>query len=207
MSKYRLNVNVTGDDLNTIYAAKQRIVIAKHTAEQKSNVAWVSFKPFEHNTVDWETDFALYAATGEIQGGAKIAKLSDCSGQTQINATFANGYFSSSQPDNQIGPNSYEITNSDKDNALLTFGLAQSISVNGTAYDEHPINAILVPRGNSAVMTPIEKIDVFLESNIESSTVLSRIYTKCITLVYQGDTTELSLNYDPINGIFYPASK
>jgi hypothetical protein len=76
MSKYRLNINLEGVDLDTIYEAKQQVVIVKHTAECKSAVAWVSFRPFERNTIDWETTFAIYASSGETQNGATISKLS-----------------------------------------------------------------------------------------------------------------------------------
>jgi hypothetical protein len=51
MSKYHLNINLEKSDLDAIYAAKQHVIIVKHTAERKSAVAWVSFTPFEHNTV------------------------------------------------------------------------------------------------------------------------------------------------------------
>ncbi|MFA9381160.1 MAG: hypothetical protein ACERKO_08875 [Acetanaerobacterium sp.] len=207
MPKYRLNINFSGNDLDTIYTCDQRVVIVKHTEERKSSVAWVSFKPFAHNTVDWETLFALYASSGAVQSGAQITKLSDCVGQCQLNTIFSSGYFSSTAPDDTIGPNSYEITNSSPDDAFLTFGLAQSVSVNGTAYNNSPINAILVPRGQFAVMTPIEKIDVFLESDINNATVLSRISSKSILLSYSGDVVDQSLNYDAVNGTFYPVSK
>jgi hypothetical protein len=204
MSKYRLNINFEGVDLDTIYEARQRVVIVKHTAERKSNVAWISFKPLEHNTIDWETAFAIYASSGEVQGGATISKLSEIVGQRQINTIFNNSYFNATEPDNTIGINSYEVTNQDKDDYKLTFGLAQNVSVNGTAFINLPINAIVVPRGHSAVMTPVEEVDVFLEANIDSSTVLSRIDNKSISLSYTGNTTELNIKYDSVNGVFYP---
>jgi hypothetical protein len=207
MSKYRLNINFEGADLDTIYEARQRVIIVKHTAERKSAVAWVSFTPFEHNIIDWETDFAIYASSGEVQGGATISKLSEKVGQGQINNIFDSGYFNATQPDNTIGANSYEVTNQNKDNYKLTFGLAQNVSVNGTTFANNPINAIVVPRGHSALMTPVEEIDVFLDANIDNSTVLSRIDSKSIALEYTGDTVELSIKYDSVNGVFYPANR
>ncbi|MDR2359938.1 MAG: hypothetical protein LBD85_01480 [Oscillospiraceae bacterium] len=203
MSKYRLNITFGDNALDIIHAAKQRVVIVKHTAERKSMVAWVSFKPFERNTIDWENDFALYASTGETQSGATITKLSDCEGQCRTNAIFNKGYFSSIVPDSTIGANSYEATNKDFDVTALTFGLAQSVSVNGTAFDNHPINAILVPRGHNAVMTPVERIDVFLEAEIDSSTILSRIDSRSLALTYADGTDELSIAYNTEIGEFY----
>jgi hypothetical protein len=81
------------------------------------------------------------------------------------------------------------------------------VSVNGTAFANHPINAIVVPRGHSAVMTPVEEIDVFLEANIDNSTVLSRIDSKSLSLAYSGDTVEITVKYDPVNGVFYPVNR
>jgi hypothetical protein len=54
-------------------------------------------------------------------------------------------------------------------------------------------------------MTPIERIDVFLEANIDTSTVLSRIDSRSCTLTYGEGTTELSLIYNSVNGVFYSA--
>ncbi|MDR1649170.1 MAG: hypothetical protein LBR71_02825 [Synergistaceae bacterium] len=207
MSNYRLNIRFTGDDLDTIYACRQRVIIVKHTAEQQHKVAWVSFNPFEINTVDWETRFSLYASTSEVQGGAKISKLSTHDGQTQLNTIFDRGYFSATEPDDSINSSSYKVTNRNSDEKMLTFGLAQSVSVNGTAYMDNPVNAILVPRGQSAVMTPIERIDVFLEANIDSSTVLTRIDSRSLALTYGEGAKEFSLSYDSVNGVFFQASK
>jgi hypothetical protein len=205
MPSYRLNINFSGSDLDTIYKAGERVVVVKHTEERNSLIAWVSFKPFERNTIDWETQFALYAASGEIQSGAVINKLSDCMGQCRVNSIFENGYFSKTEPDDSIGLNSYEVTNHDGDKKILTFGLAQGVNVNGIAFPNNPINAVLVPRGHHAVMTPTERIDVFLEARAENSTVLSRIDSKSVSLTYSGDVRDISLNYDPKNGAFYTA--
>jgi hypothetical protein len=207
MSKYRLNINFERAELDAIYEKHQQVVIVKHIAERKSAVAWVSFKPLERNAIDWGTDFTLYASSGEIQGGATIHKLSARAGQTQINVIFDNGYFNATQPDNTIGPNSYEVTNQNKDDPKFTFGLSQSVSVNGTELTDLPINAIVVPRGHSALMTPVERIDVFLEVDIDNSMVLSRIDSKSISLAYSGDVVEITIEYDPVHGVFYPVNR
>ena len=46
---------------------------------------------------------------------------------------------------------------------VLTFGLAQNVVVNGEGFPNHPINAIYVPFGQAATMTPIERIDIYLK--------------------------------------------
>jgi len=57
--------------LQILYRAKEKIVIVRHTAESTdTQVAWVTFEPFMNNTIEWETQFALYASNTEIQNGA-----------------------------------------------------------------------------------------------------------------------------------------
>ncbi|MDR1015776.1 MAG: hypothetical protein LBL86_12495 [Coriobacteriales bacterium] len=203
-TKYRLTIDFDAADLDKIHENKQRVIIVKHTKEQKSAVAWVSFDPLEHNTVGWGDAVVLYASSGEVQGGSKIITQSKIVGTPQIETVFDGGSFRLIRPDNTISPTSYEVTNQDMSESELIFGLAQSVTLNGTqTFPDYPINAVIVPQGHSAVMTPIEGIDVFLAANIDSSTVLSRIDSTSIALTYTEGTVELSIRYDPANGVFY----
>lgn len=67
MNKYNLNVHFSEEELKVIAKAYQKVVLVKHSGgDTDSSVAWVSFKPFQHDTVDWETHFAIYASNTEV---------------------------------------------------------------------------------------------------------------------------------------------
>ncbi|MDR2888245.1 MAG: hypothetical protein LBV33_00165 [Lachnospiraceae bacterium] len=205
MAKYRLNIEFTEKDLSTIYNADEKVIVVKHTTAGENNqVAWVSFKPFIHNTIDWENDFAVYASTTEIQGGATISKLSDKYAGTKIVYELSKGYFANAIPTDELAENTYAVKNMMKDNDALTFGLAQSVAVNGQAFVNHPINAISVPYGQGAYMTPVEKVDVYLRNDIRSSTVISRIMSIALPVEYSGSEGEHTITYDGAIGKFFP---
>jgi hypothetical protein len=129
--------------------------------------------------------------------------MSDCVAKEQTNAHFDKGWFSSFSS-YDLPANTYKLTNKAATPRVLTFGLAQSVLVNGKNFDNHPINAIPVATGHSATMSPIEKISVYLAANLDTSTVLTEVDSPTIDLTYSGDTTELSIEYNPDKGMFYP---
>ena len=203
MSNYRLNIDFSkGEDLDVIYKAGEKVILVKHTeGNADSQIAWVTFSPMKHNTVSWETDYAVYASTSEIQNGAQINMMSDTKATPKVMYNFEDGYFKNPVSSSMIGDNTYAINNNYKEQQLLTFGLAQGVSVNHKAFPNKPINAILVPFGQSAQMRPIEKIDVYLMRNIETSTVVSKIFTPVFTVTYD-DETERTIEFNAQTGFF-----
>ena len=205
MSKYRLNIDFSkGEDLDLIYKAMEKVILVKHTeGNTDSQVAWVTFSPLMRNTIDWETDYAVYASTSEVQNGAQINMLSDMMASPTVMYNFEDGYFKKPESSGVIGPNTYAVNNNYKEKQVLTFGLAQGVSVNNEAFPNKPINAILVPFGQSAQMSPMEKIDVYLMRNIQTSTVVSKIYSPVLTVTYKGDEFEHSIEYNANTGKFF----
>ena len=205
MAKYRLNIVFgKGTDLDLIYKAEEKVILVKHTeGSADSQVAWVTFSPLMYNTIDWETDYAVYASTSEIQNGAQISMMSDMDASPMVMYNFNDGYFKKAGPCSTIGANTYAINNIYEKKQALTFGLAQGVSINNEAFHNKPINAILVPFGQSAQMTPIEKIDVYLMCNIQTSTVVSKIYSPVLTVTYKDEEFEHSIEYDTNTGKFF----
>lgn len=75
--------------------------------------------------------------------------------------------------------------------------------VNDEAFPNKPINAILVPYGQSVKMTPIEKIDVYLMADIETSTVVSKIMSPVLTVTYRDEECKQTIEYNGDMGKFY----
>lgn len=205
MPQYRLNIEFNEKDLQTIYGANEKVIIVKHTAgDVGEKVAWVSFQPFMHNTIDWETSFAIYVSNTAVQGGATINKLSDKQAATKILYKFKEGVFKDAVPLPDLSSNTYALSNEMGDYSSLTFGLAQSVVVNGAAFANHPINAIDVPFGQTANMTPIERVDVYLRNDINDGTVISHIVSVALPIEYGESESEHTVAYNGEIGKFYP---
>lgn len=205
MAKYRLNIQFTEKDLQTIYNTGEKVIIVKHTNENLDNqVAWVSFCPFMYNTIEWENVFSIYASTSELKDGIIIHKLSSKSASTRISYNFKQGIFQHAMPQVSLTDNTYAVRNSMDMYTHLTFGLAQNSIINGYIADNHPINAVKVPYGQIVTMTPIEKIDVYLGKDIDDGTIISHIRSVSLPVEYGDLIKECTIAYNGITGRFYP---
>lgn len=206
MSTYKLNVTFSDAALQTIYAAGQKLSIMK-TVEGDSgeSVIWVATLPFESNVIEWENNYQLYASRQEAMHGATISKLSETSGITSLEFDFKDGIFQNAHTSNMVGSNEYGVHNAMDAYSCLTFGLAEAVRVNGEMQHGKPINAVLLPYNHTAVMSPVEKIQVFLANNIDDGVVQTREFSNVLELTYTGNESEKSIRYDEIKGIFVPA--
>lgn len=151
MSKYRLNINLNEDDLKFIEKAHQEVVLVKHTAgDSDSSVAWVSFKPWQQNTIDWKNNFAIYSSNAEVQNKATINKLSDKRATSGVQYDFTNGTFKTPKiTDTYLMPNSYCLNNND---------------------DSH-LNATVVPMSDVCGSIELEKFSLMTDSGEVLTTV------------------------------------
>ena len=77
---YTLKVILTPAQLQIFQEANDSIIIAKPSEGGSTpNVAWVSFSPFEANTVTWEEQYGIYASTVALENGATLTQLSAAS--------------------------------------------------------------------------------------------------------------------------------
>ena len=204
MANYRLNITFRDKDLDLIYQTGEKVVLIKHTeGSADSQVAWVTFNPLLYNTIDWQNNFAVYASTTDLQNGAKINMMSDKMASSKVLYNFENGYFKNPSPSETLSANTYAICNNYASKRALTYGLAQEVVVNDEAFPNKPINAILVPFGQSVQMTPIEVIDVYLMCDIETSTVVSKIMSPVLTITYRDEETAHTIEYNGDAGKFF----
>lgn len=206
MPTYTLNIDFEKGDLDTIYKAGEKVTMIKQTANG-TPVAWVSFFPFENNTVTWEEEYALYSSTTEIQSGAVIQKMSDEAASEQMMYGFQNGNFGVPESSDKLSKGMYGATNKTPITQAvgLTFGLAQSVQVNGTAQPDKPINADWVPSQHIATFTPYEKIQLFLDSEINDGMVVTEVYSSTLVLTFGGEISVLTAKYNATTGSFAKA--
>lgn len=205
MSSYRLNIHFGEEDLKIIAKAHQKVILVKHTAgDTDTSVSWVSFKPWQLNTIDWDNTFAVYASNSELQSGAVINKLSDKSATSGVQYDFADGVFGSPKiADTSVKQNTYYAKNLSDDYPAVTIGLAQNVVVNGIAFANHPINAVYVPFGQTTAMTPLEQVDVYLLNDILDSTVITHVQSIKLPVVYGENETEHYVTYNGRTGQFF----
>ena len=205
MPNYRMNIHFKEGDLKVIAKAHQKVVLVKHTAgDADSSVAWVSFKPWQQNTVDWENSFAIYSSNTEVQSRATINKLSDKMATSGVQYDFSDGTFGTPKmADVSVRENTYYVKNNADDYPAITIGLAQSVVVNGEAKANNPINAVFTPFGQLVSMTPLEKIDVYLLNDITESTVITHVQSIALPVIYGEGETSHSVSYNGMTGQFY----
>ncbi|KIL41160.1 hypothetical protein SD70_09010 [Gordoniibacillus kamchatkensis] len=194
MTSYSLNIAFEKEDANLINSINQKVVLVKQTASSSSNnnVAWVTFDPFENNTVSWTEEYSVYASTSEVQNGAVIQKLSVEEAADGNVYDFVNNVFHL-DTSLTIPKSSYGIYNST--NKVLTFGLAQDVTVNNGFFKAAPINAASVLGGQDATFTPLTQVLVFLQNSYQDGVVLTRVFSQTYKAVFGDGNFVVNLLY------------
>ena len=197
MPSYTLSVNLTEEQVKLFYLAGSNVVIAKPTEGGESNVAWQVFRPLEKNKVEWEEQYGIYASTVEIQNGARLTQMSQTpipSLDGKIYPFLVPGVFGPPEGNEEKGTyysiNEYELK------SHLTFGLYQGATVNGELVPGNAISAATVLQGNAVEMTPFTTLYVWLQSQVVSNTVVTKVTSPKTKVVFGGATNEISLTYD-----------
>lgn len=206
MSTYQLNININAADLSAIYAAKESIVLIK-SVKGEEPYAWLSFLPFEGNAVTWNDDYSIYAASQGDSSGVVINSFTEVAALPTQNYNFLNdGTFSQPNPV-PIGANSYQITNQNTSLPNLSFGLVQAANVNGTVFNNNPINAQFVPQNQFAIFKPTNQITIFLASNISAGMFVdadteSGVISQSTILIFENGVNAITVTYDNTKGGF-----
>jgi hypothetical protein len=194
---YTLNIDLTKEQVDTFHLTGQNVVIAKPTQGGASNVAWQVFRPLEGNHVKWEEQYGIYASTAKIENGAELTQLSQTPYPAMASKTYPflpSGTFG--PPAGNGGKGTYYSANSYAELQYLTFGLFQAASVNGTKVPGNAISAAPVLLGADVEMTPYTTLYVWLQSQVLSNTVVTRVSTPKTEVVFGASATEISLSYD-----------
>jgi hypothetical protein len=211
MPAYQLNINISTADLQTIYAAKENIVLAKSVIDE-SPFSWVSFPPFESNAVTWdEQSYSVYASMTSDNGGVIVTISAEQAAQPSQNYTIDESGVFSQPVAVPIGPAAYQVTNQFSANPSLTFGLIQTVSFNGTVLDKALINAQFVPMGQHAIFRPTTQIVIFLASNIAAGEVVdpsteSGVISQPTTITFADGVFAATVTYDAATGTFVQGS-
>ena len=198
MSSYKLNINLTRDDvLHILHKLKQKICIIKSVNGEMGNVVWQSLSPFEENSLSWEEEYSVYATLASEEGGAEIFKASSFEAEAGSEYVLKDDVFS----DNGDGtPDTYTVRNENNSDDQL-FGLFQGVSVNGNDEEFNPLNAVRVGNNQKTTFTPIEKVSVFLHDSQDNGVILTEIYSDACEVDLTKET-EQTLVFDRSNNTF-----
>lgn len=206
---YSLVLNFAPEDLEIINGASQKVAIAKPVSNSSADVIWVTFDPFESNTVQWEENYWIYASTVDTSNtGETISKLSEVQPGPAVDGAYYNfsnnATFGDYVTSPSVDPGTYAAINGmswDKYNAL-TFGLAQSALINETVEERRPLSANSVLATQEIQMTPFTQVYVWLEGRFESSTIITDITGNKSSLTFGGGVNEIAVTYDGKSGRF-----
>ncbi|NBI30258.1 hypothetical protein [Chengkuizengella marina] len=194
--QYQLKIRIDCNYLDEIYKNNQEIVLMKGAGEP--TVAWISFKPFEENTITWDENYSVYASGTEIEDGATINKLSERSAVEEDSYTFENGCFKLASSSLDLKPGSFGIINNFDEN--LTFGLAQDVTVHNKTTEGAPLNAVRASKGQCIQLTPFEDVVVFLQNTVNTGSVHSLTSTCNKTKIeFGGNDKTAEIVYDGIH--------
>jgi hypothetical protein len=202
MANYDLSIAFSDDQLATIFATGSKVVIAKPTGSTP-NVAWQVFKPFATNGVSWVEQYGIYVSNSEVVNGATLTQLSSTSNAAQMNTLYT-------MQDSAIiaGPaaggslNSFALLNKYSSLPYLTVGLFQDATINGVLVGGNAISAAPTLLQSTATMTPYTTVYVWLQSEIESNTVVSVVTSPMTSFKFGGGINSISCIYDSPTGTF-----
>lgn len=187
MPSYTLNIDFSAADLGTLFPGSQNIVITKQIGgDGRGLVAWLALKPGESHTVNWSEDYALYATTsGEHTASPQVLE-----------------WQSGHKPGLTLPVDTVGLVNQYLRQPGTTFGLEQEARISATELPASSINATLGPMDHQAAFQLPEKIQVFMQSNIDSSMVLAETNSNAIDLIFGAGVNEQTIVYSPEAGGF-----
>jgi hypothetical protein len=204
-TSYKLNTNFGKDDLKILHDTNSNVVVAKPTLGSDPSIAWVVFRPFENNSMSWLEQYGIYASNVEPVNGAILTQMSKTGYPAQDRSLYpftSDGSFGDRVPGGAAG--SYYTKNEYiNEHKVLTFGLFQEAVVNGEKTSS-AISAAPVMHNYKATMTPYTTVFLWVQSDVESNTVVTSVTSAQTEVKFGGGITEISLTYE--DGIFIPKS-
>lgn len=200
---FKLSMAFTNQQLDVIAQTNTKVIVAKPTLGAAPNVAWQAFDPLNANTLSWQEQYGIYVSTASVKSGAKLEKLSSTGIPAASNKLYVlNESGAISAPASGGKPNSFSLLNNYSKQDVMTVGLYQDATVNGTEIAGNAISAAGVLLASTAEMTPYTTLYVWLQSDIKSNTVVTTVTSPMTLLRFGGEVTDISTAYDTQSGKF-----
>lgn len=205
--KHQLLINFSEKALDTLGEQSKQIVLVKESKEAapiaKASIVWFTTVPFQQVEISWEEEFYLYGSQTEFHGDAVIKKTS-ITGHTLEdgikNYNFGPNAANFKSVDYNGDRGTYYMKNLFPEGKFTLFGLAQKISSGATTVI-NPINAVKSIYNDNLGFTPVERIRVFMQEDVEDSKVLTRVTSDPIVLDFTGKEA-CSIEYNTASNHF-----
>ncbi len=184
MANYSLIIDFDSQSAEKINRSDQQVTIVKKvvTNPEKNmarDLVWVTFKPLEHNVVDWVEDYYLFATTKELIDGATVTQQSNTPNPVQDTELydFANGVFKVNFLE-KMERGWFGVHNLQGEDQF-SFGVSQATTVNGvTQYA--PLNAVPILNNEIVKFQVTEQLSIFLSGYRDNGTVVSSITSQAL---------------------------
>lgn len=208
MQQYSVSIAIDDEGLTTIYDAEQFVTIVKSVQQGVNGaigaaspyaVVWITFLPFEDNTVAWTDNFYPYATTTPLSPGNAIDVVSQSSvpAQPGFTYTFSDGQFAASPGTGTI----YQIANQTA-SPPLSFGLAQQAAVNSVACTG-PLNALSVLYNELGTFMPTDSIWIFLSGYADGGVVGGPVPSNALQIVLTAQQPAANVGFNDADNAFY----
>jgi len=205
---YTLNIAIDDTGLNQINSNGQYVTVVKSLVTDPVGsgnlpIAWLTWSPFENNTVTWQEIYSMYASTTVLQAGATISMSSHTPTPVQLGYmnTFQSGHFTSAQGG---GASTFNLTN--LGGGSYNFGLSQTATVNGVSVNA-PLNAVAVGNNQQATFTPQVTVSIFLSSYNNNGVVISQVASSALVVTLNSQLPSANIGFTDSNNTFYLLSQ
>jgi hypothetical protein len=201
---YTLNISIDDTGLQQIYNNGQYVTIVKSAITNpvgtgNLSIAWLTWSPFESNSVTWQEIYSMYASTTLMQAGATIAMSSQTPVPVQLGYmnTFQSGHFTSALGG---GASTFSLTNSA--GGSYNFGLSQTATVNSVTVNA-PLCAVAVGNNQQATFTPQVTVSIFLSSYSNNGVVISQVASTALVVTLTSQTPIANIGFTDSTNSFY----
>lgn len=206
MSKFNLKIAFTSEQLGILYATGTNVIIGKPSDGRSPAVAWQVFRPMQGNNMSWKEEYGMYASTADIKNGAVLSQLA----KTPIGIETGKQYILQNSgaiigPHGGGFPNAFMFSNQYSGRHYMVAGLFQDAIINGVNMIGNTVSATTVLMQSNAIMNPNTTIQIWLQSQVVSNSVVTNITSPVTELKFGGNVTDLSITYDSASGKFVPA--
>jgi hypothetical protein len=203
MASYKLEVTFTPAQLEAIYATGSRVILAHSVMGSLPNVVWQAFNPFQSNLITWEDQFGIYCSNASFTNGTLLTSLATVPIGADMNAFYnleSNGVIAGPSSGGQ--PDTFSLLNNYSNSPYILAGLQQDAVINGVEVQGNAISALPTLFQSTAFMLPTTSIYIWLQSQVESNSVITRIASPLTQLDFGGSVDAISVQYDSEAGIF-----
>jgi hypothetical protein len=206
MSQFNLKIAFTPEQLGILYATGTNVIIAKQSEGRSPAVAWQVFRPMQSNTVSWKEEYGIYASTADIKNGAVLRQLSSTPTGIETGKQYIlQSHGAISGPLNGGYPNTFILSNQYSGKQYIVAGLYQNAIVNENSAIGNAVSTTPVLMQSNAFMNPNTTIQIWLQSQVISNSIVTNITSPVTELKFGGSVADISVIYDSASGKFVPA--